>query len=1317
MAAEQAQSPSASPNGHSIWKGRLEDQRPEVRLRTLDSIRRSGPEALAAHAWEIAALLREECPKIRRAALCNLSGLEAARLAPHAAAIAARLEDETPLMRRRVLRTLSKVDAEALLPHVPAVAACLKDPDLDVVSAALYMLGGLGPAQLGPYAARVASTLEQSDWLVRRPALWTLGQLDPETLAPLVPAVASCLRDARPEVCRAALQVLGGVGSAHLGLSKDPSAKKGPDTRRKSVLVALEKLEAKANTESLVLHAPAVASFLGDADPKIRQAALWVLSELMPADLGTFASVVAKRLKGLADVDADALTHHAPAIASFLNDEDAEVREAALHALGALEPKPLATYAAEVAARLEDECLLVHCLALRTLRRLEPEALEPHAPLVAECLDDEPEERAVALEVLGGLRPATLGTYATAVAERLQDPSPQVIEAALLTLGKLEAETLALHAAALARFLQDGRSRLREAALQALGGLQAAQLAQHAEALSASLDHDSPAVRKAALTALGKLEVDALDEHLDAVTSRLRDADVAVRTAALSVLAGLPPEQLERHVVSVSASLEDRDRSVRRSALRALGRLGAEALTQHAAAVAVKLNDKDQEVCAIAKELLGRMDPAKIAEVLGREMRADPKVGVPVLHALETDGFPVATLPRLIHLKFQYGRTLLHLAAEQGLPELCKELIITGALIAAKDARGATPAHLAKLAHHAELESLLAGMMRVTATRGGTGNAFRVAQDDTRFVVQIEWYTLPLSGIAGELLGCVHSLLAVTVEDPSGASRHTYVIEKAAGSPSGLADGDADPFENGVYVSHWTDVQPQIEKAPIHRLLAEDVSCKDFLVRSLREVVVEMGPYNVASCSCHHAAQAAFNFCARPGAHVAHIPNRRLTFAARALSAIGVNVAESESALVPTSGAARSECVVGSACVNNRPDQFPIIDTSEGHRDPWLADAACLAEWIYIPGSEGGICLVNATEETLVFYAEEARETLHVLPEHTGHLMLKGVEGTVHVRINSIGPFGFATRRTRLARVELQVNSNYHVNKAEGGVRCTETRLLPKHLSVECLELSTDEKGSVQWALVASSTAIFVVFRGTDNVVDILVDMGLLTNDDAPHGVRVHSGMWAVLTQRRHHLINDILHSARDLFKERPGLKDLVLCGHSLGGSYAILCALGLLHRGIAVSAVRTFGACQAVVPDWDSKIWCQLNAVTAMFVNSFDFVARMPSCVDWVSEVLPRSGTLGRSFGPLRLRVNLQEQFTGIMRGAEKVLCDYDQVGTLAFITQGSRSIRWVPISRDGSHRRHLQWQPECPGAFIFEHHSSIAYRAIVCGLRAQLP
>ncbi|KAK3287238.1 hypothetical protein CYMTET_5240 [Cymbomonas tetramitiformis] len=82
------------------------------------------------------------------------------------------------------------------------------------------------------------------------------------------------------------------------------------------------------------------------------------------------------------------------------------------------------------------------------------------------------------------------------------------------------------------------------------------------------------------------------------------------------------------------------------------------------------------------------------------------------------------------------------------------------------------------------------------------------------------------------------------------------------------------------------------------------------------------------------------------------------------------------------------------------------------------------------------------------------------------------------------------------------------------GARTPPRAWAPGGLHLEYLHKFGEGGSIVQWAILTSSDTIYVVFRGSDSIVDGVIDLCYSPCDFAAHGVRVHSGMYLMLHQR-----------------------------------------------------------------------------------------------------------------------------------------------------------------------------------------------------------
>jgi len=274
--------------------------------------------------------------------------------------------------------------------------------------------------------------------------------------------------------------------------------------------------------------------------------------------------------------------------------------------------------------------------------------------------------------------------------------------------------------------------------------------------------------------------------------------------------------------------------------------------------------------------------------------------------------------------------------------------------------------------------------------------------------------------------------------------------------------------------------------------------------------------------------------------------------------------------------------------------------------------------------------------------------------------------------------------------------------------------MLPDGFTTEVVK-SAENENLVSWSALTSDTTIWISFRGTDNLIDAVIDAAGWSYDHADFGLSVHGGMWLALTQQHSHTLDQIHETVADLQKRQPALTQVVLCGHSLGGAYAILAALDRLHKGLNVTSVCAFGAPQVVVPNRNLLIWQRLHAVTTHYVNSWDLFPRMPSCLPWIFNVLPGAlpDKISIKLGSLRVGfkaaggevVNQLSKFTG-------VFAKYDVVGTLVFIRRGSRKVVSLESAEDEKHWELLNTQPPKFGGFVLEQHSMKEYASVFAAL-----
>jgi HEAT repeat protein/beta-lactamase regulating signal transducer with metallopeptidase domain len=241
------------------------------------------------------------------------------------------------------------------------------------------------------------------------------------------------------------------------------------------------------------------------------------------------------------------------ALTAALKDVDAEVREAAMHALIQLRDpgifEPLVAALRDASADIREQA----AMGLAQLR--DPRALEA---LSAALGDQSPSVREQVVFALGQLGDKSSGA---ALAKALKDESPSVREQAAFALGQLRDPA---HFDALAAALKDGSADVREHAAFALAEMGDPRAVSP---LISALKDSNADVRHHAAFALGQLGDRAAVEPL---VIALKDSDADVRAQVAFALGQLRDP---RAIDALTAALKDASAEVRQQAAFALGQL------------------------------------------------------------------------------------------------------------------------------------------------------------------------------------------------------------------------------------------------------------------------------------------------------------------------------------------------------------------------------------------------------------------------------------------------------------------------------------------------------------------------------------------------------------------------------------------------------------------------------------------------------------------------------------------------------------------------------------------------------------------------
>ncbi len=146
-------------------------------------------------------------------------------------------------------------------------------------------------------------------------------------------------------------------------------------------------------------------------------------------------------------------------------------------------------------------------------------------------------------------------------------------------------------------------------------------------------------------------------------------------------------------------------------------------------------------------------------------------------------------------------------------------------------------------------------------------------------------------------------------------------------------------------------------------------------------------------------------------------------------------------------------------------------------------------------------------------------------------------------------------------------------------------------------DVESVEKGSMVGYVVSAGDVTVVVFRGTDDLVDWLVNLDIRSSN-TPHGL-IHTGFYNAYWSLKPK-------TATILEEKRP--KHLWITGHSLGGAIALVCAYDLVeNRKMKLSGIMTFGQPMIASRKLADYLGTLLLGHYAHVVNEEDIVAKVP--------------------------------------------------------------------------------------------------------------
>jgi hypothetical protein len=239
----------------------------------------------------------------------------------------------------------------------------------------------------------------------------------------------------------------------------------------------------------------------------------------------------------------------------------------------------------------------------------------------------------------------------------------------------------------------------------------------------------------------------------------------------------------------------------------------------------------------------------------------------------------------------------------------------------------------------------------------------------------------------------------------------------------------------------------------------------------------------------------------------------------------------------------------------------------------------------------------------------------------------------------------------------------------------------------------------VQWAILKREQTAYVVFRGTQNPFDWTINTGVSTVPMTTvtwrgHHLIVHNGMLGGLKDDRCSALSTLTEKLLDL-----GPESIVLCGHSLGGGYAMIAAAELLQLVQPVTSIYTFGSPMVFAKKnhkLEHAIWQQLHEKTHALVYNCDIVPRTLSktAENWIFELV-RDYLLNASavrsasawvasaawvfgYGQVDVRGMMTEQLNSLERNADTIYNFYP-CGTLLFFSHQFKDQREELAQEEG--------------------------------------
>ena len=446
--------------------------------------------------------------------LAALGELHGAALAEHAGLLLPQLADPEDSVRESVAALVRRLPVAVLLAHGTQLLQLLDssteggldDANSECVTMAVEMFKRLKRSELATFAPRLVAMLTRSERPGQQAAATLLGTLAPADLGRHALAIVDQLESMnRTGPHRVALEAL---SKLHVDDVSEEMARRIEQRlgASESWLYRLEVAQALAclGGRYLARHSHALLEQLQQADDFwLRMEAGKALCRLEPLELLPHAAALEQQLRDAEESDVHVrallqavgkmpppvLALHSAVLLQWINDADARVRSAAVHALANLLPSDLAAHASTLVELAEDSDPTVRAAVISALAKLLPADLAAQGEAIVRMLSNAHwTVRQTATRVLGLMSAEALAVHAPTLVKQLQDDDPDVCKTTGQVLASLDAQQLAQHAGALVEMLSTAKGQLRKEALQLVALLPDEELTRHAKPIRAQLE-------------------------------------------------------------------------------------------------------------------------------------------------------------------------------------------------------------------------------------------------------------------------------------------------------------------------------------------------------------------------------------------------------------------------------------------------------------------------------------------------------------------------------------------------------------------------------------------------------------------------------------------------------------------------------------------------------------------------------------------------------------------------------------------------------------------------------------------------------------